>query len=167
MALSRHVSRTLHDEHVATLALIERLETLLGRHGPSRPPEAAAPEIARLLRDFIQIMDGEIGVHFAFEEELVFPLLAAHGDEEMAALLVEEHETILPLVRRLVALAKSARESGFAGNAWKEFHGLAADLAGRLASHVQKEEMGLLPILDDVLDDEADGRLALELATRR
>lgn len=167
MTLSRHVCRSLHDEHVATLALIERLETLLGHAGPSGPPEATAPDVARLLRDFIQIMDNEIGVHFTFEEELVFPLFAARGDLAIGDLLVEEHETILPLIRRLVALAKGARASGFTFEAWKEFHGLAAELCTRLTSHVQKEEMGLLPMLDDLLDEEADGQLALELAARR
>jgi len=167
MELSRHVCRTLHDEHVATTAILTRLETLLGHHGQSLPPAIATPEVARLLRDFIPLMDGEIGVHFAFEEELVFPLLAEHGDVEMGALLVEEHAAILPLVQRLVALAKGAKDSGFTGEAWKEFHTRAAELIERLSSHVLKEEMGLLPMLDDLLDDETDGRLALELAARR
>ncbi len=98
MELSRYVPRALHDEHVATLAIIERLETLLGRHGPMCPPDATVPEVARLMRDFIHVMDGEIGVHFTFEEELVFPLLAAHGDEKMAG--ERRHESLrCPVLR--------------------------------------------------------------------
>jgi iron-sulfur cluster repair protein YtfE (RIC family) len=167
MELSRHVCRSLHDDHVATLAILARLDTLLGHHGPSLAPTVAAPEVAPLLRDFLRVMDGEIGVHFSFEEEQVFPLLAAHGDAEMGTLLIEEHAAILPLVKRLVALGKGARDRGFTGEAWKEFHFRAAELSELLGSHVQKEEMALLPLLDDLLDDEADGRLALDLAARR
>ncbi len=38
MEPQRHVSRALHDDHMATRALLERLERLIGRHHPSQPP---------------------------------------------------------------------------------------------------------------------------------
>lgn len=167
MDFQRHVSRALHQDHVTTMALLERLETLLGRHSPSRPPRPADAETARLMKDLIAALDTEIGPHFAFEEESVFPLLAEAGDGEMAAYLLEEHQAILPLARHLADLAKGAREAGFAAEAWTQFHAAGAALVERLASHVQKEEMGLLPALDDLLDEEADGRLAVDFAARR
>ena len=80
MDFRRHVSRALHEDHVATIAVLERLETLLGRHRPSRPPPHADADAARLLKELIAALDTEIGPHFAFEEASVFPLLAEAGD---------------------------------------------------------------------------------------
>jgi len=167
MDLRRHVSRALHEDHAAAIALLARLEALIGGHRPNQPPPAGDAAAARLLKDLIAAVDTEIVPHFAFEEESVFPLLAEAGDGEMQTHLVEEHLTILPLARRLAELAKGARSVGIAAEAWAQFHAVAAELIERLAAHVQKEEMGLLPVLDDLLDEEADGRLAVEFAARR
>jgi iron-sulfur cluster repair protein YtfE (RIC family) len=167
MDFRRHVSRALHQDHVATIAVLERLEALLGRHRPTQPPSSSDAEAARLMKELIAAVDTEIGPHFAFEEESVFPLLAEAGDREMGAYLVEEHQAILPFARKLVDLAKNGHRAGFAVDAWAQFHATGAELIERLVSHVQKEEMGLLPALDDLLDEESDGRLALEFAARR
>ncbi len=167
MEMQRHVCRSLHDDHVATLALLGRLEALLGRHARTSAPAAGDPAVARLLKDLITAVETEIGVHFAFEEEFAFPLLAAANDREMVELLLSEHGAILPLARRLVALAKHARDAGFTAESWSEFHATGAELIERLVSHVDKEEMGFLPALDEALDESADGQLALELAARR
>ncbi len=167
MELQRHVCRSLHDDHVATLALLGRLEALLGRHARTSAPASGDPEAARLLKDLITAVETEIGVHFAFEEDATFPLLAASGGGEMIELLTGEHGEILPLAHRLVALAKRAREAGFSAESWSEFHGAGAELITRLVSHIEKEEMGFLPALDEALDEDTDGRLALELAARR
>ncbi len=167
MHFRRHVSRALHEDHVTTTAVLDRLEMLLGRHPPGRPPPQADADAARLLKDLIAALDSEIGPHFAFEEACIFPLLAEAGDGEMAAYLLEEHQAILPLARRLAEIAKSARGAGFAAGPWTQFHATGAELVERLASHVQKEEMGLLPALDDLLDEETDGRLAVAFAASR
>jgi hemerythrin-like domain-containing protein len=167
MEMQRHVCRSLHDDHVATLALLGRLEALLGRHSRTSAPKAGDPEVARLLKDLITAVETEIGVHFAFEEESAFPLLAAANDREMVELLTGEHGLILPLARRLTAIAKRAREAGFTAESWSEFHATGAELIARLVSHVDKEEMGFLPALDEALDQDTDGKLALELAARR
>jgi iron-sulfur cluster repair protein YtfE (RIC family) len=167
MDLRRHVCRALHEDHTATISLLARLETLIGSHRPNQPPPTGDSATVRLLKDLIAAVDTEIAPHFAFEEESVFPLLAEAGDGEMQTHLVEEHRTILPLARRLAEIAKGARSAGIAAEAWAQFHATAAELIERLASHVQKEEMGLLPALDGLLDEETDGRLAVEFAARR
>ena len=41
---------------------------------------------------------------------------------------------------------------------------LGLELAERLVSHVQKEEMSMLPALDDLLDEEVDHELATAYA---
>jgi DUF438 domain-containing protein len=167
MELQRHVCRTLHDDHAATIALLERVEALLGRHNDRRPPDAGDATVSRLMKDVIFTVETEVGSHFAFEEEFVFPILASAGDREMTELLAAEHGSILPLAHRLVELAKTGRHAAFTAEAWSEFHGTGAELIERLISHIQKEEMGLLPALDDLLDESADAALGLEMAARR
>ncbi len=167
MEFRRHVCRALHHDHAASLAILSRLETLLGGNGARRPPDAASPDTARLLKDLVRAVDFELGPHFAFEEEAVFPLLAAAGDREIGEFLVAEHRVILPLAERLGELAKLARDAGFAADRWAEFREVGATLAEQLAAHIQKEDMGLLPALDDALDEETDGGLAIDLAARR
>jgi iron-sulfur cluster repair protein YtfE (RIC family) len=167
MDLRRHVSRALHEDHVATLALLDRLEALLGRQRKDQPPPHTKADDAHFLKELIRAIDTEIGPHFAFEEDSVFPLLAAAGDQEMGAFLIDEHRAILPLARRLAELAKGARDAGFGAEAWAEFHTTGGALVELLVSHIHKEDMGLLPALDDLLDEEADGLLATEYAGRR
>ena len=167
MEMRRHVCRALHDEHAATLGILERLEMLLGRHGSRRPPDLASPALAALLKDLVFALDSEIGPHFAFEESHVFPILSEAGDQEMCEVLLAEHGEILPLAQRLAELARHFRARGLTEELWAEFHALGAELVERLAAHIQKEEMGLLPALDDLLEEETDDRLALQFAERR
>ncbi len=167
MEMRRHISRALHEDHLATIAILDGLEALLGRHGRSQPPQHPNADNAQLLQRLIRAVEVEIGPHFAFEEDSVFPLLAEVGRQEMGAFLIDEHHAILLLARRLLDIAKSARDIGFAVEDWTKFHDVGGELIERLLSHIQKEEMGLLPALDDLLDEEADGRLAIEFAARR
>jgi len=74
---------------------------------------------------------------------------------------------ILPLARRLAELARRFREGGLSEELWAEFHALGAELDERLVAHIQKEDMGLLPALDDLLEEETDDRLALQYAELR
>jgi len=165
--METHVARALHDEHQATLALLARLEALLGQHGPAVVPDAAVAPVATLLRALARAVALEIGPHFAFEEIHLFPLLADSGAAEMVALLSAEHAAIMPHTQRLAELARQGQLAGFDAVSWAAFHAAGAALAGSLAAHVEKEEMGLLPALDALLDAETDGRLALELAALR
>jgi hemerythrin-like domain-containing protein len=165
--METHVARALHDEHQATRALLARLEALLGQHGPAAVPDAAAAPVATLLRDLARAVALEIGPHFAFEEIHLFSLLADAGAAEMVALLSAEHTAMTPYTQRLAELARQGQRAGFDAVSWAAFHAAGAALAGSLAAHVEKEEMGLLPALDALLDVETDGRLALELVALR
>jgi hemerythrin-like domain-containing protein len=153
MEFNRHISRRLHEEHEATLALWGRLEQTLAVRG-SRSPTA---EDLRLLRDCAAQIADEVTRHFAFEEADLFPLLAASGEGDIAELLAEEHATIRAAARRFGELA---HPGGDPAGHWPELRTLALELAERLVSHVQKEEMSLLPSLEDLLDEETDRELA-------
>ncbi len=153
MDFNRHISRRLHEEHEATLALWGRLEQTLAMRGTQPPTD----EDLRLVRDCAAQIADEVTRHFAFEEKGLFPLLAASGEGDIAELLAEEHATIRDAARRFAELARPAAD---ARAAWPELRALALELAERLVSHVQKEEMSLLPSLEDMLDEETDQALA-------
>jgi len=142
MEFNRHISRRLHEEHLATLALWGRLEAALaaGRHD------------AALLRSAAASLERELDRHFRFEEAELFPRLAEAGEADIGELLREEHDTIRAAGMRFIALTKEDPSS-------KEVRTLGLELAERLVSHVQKEEMALLPALDDFIDEETDHEL--------
>jgi iron-sulfur cluster repair protein YtfE (RIC family) len=148
MEYHRHISRRLHEEHEATLALWGRVESSLraGRHEPALIAQAAAA------------LAHELGSHFDFEERSLFPLLAAGGEDDIAGLLREEHDAIRAAGRRFMALAKDQSSD-------PELKVAGLELAERLFAHVQKEEMSLLPLLDDLIDEAADGELTAEYLT--
>jgi hemerythrin-like domain-containing protein len=145
--LTRQVSRRLHEDHVASIALWTRVEASLaaGRIDPALMRTAAAS------------LADEIERHFSFEETELFPRLAAAGERDIAELLLEEHSTIRLAAARFSDLV---RENVFEN----ETRALGLELAERLVSHVQKEEMSMLPALDDLLDEEADGVLVMQMA---
>jgi iron-sulfur cluster repair protein YtfE (RIC family) len=143
MELHRHISRRLHEEHEATLVLWSRVEASLAANRPD----------ASLLKTAAAALAEELDRHFAFEEAELFPRLAAAGEADIGLLLADEHATIREIGREFMALVKSEP-----GNPRLRVLGL--ELAERLVSHVQKEEMSLLPSLDDLLDEDADQELS-------
>jgi iron-sulfur cluster repair protein YtfE (RIC family) len=167
MNFGRRVPNLLHDEHIATMSALEKLEGLLGRHRLKQPPPAGNADVAAVLGQVAAALSAEMTTHFAFEEEALFPVLAARGEADIGELLAEEHAAILPLGQQVAAMATRGRREGFSPATWAEFHQLSAELVERLVSHVQKEELSLLAMLDDVLEDEDDQRLAEEFAMRR
>ncbi len=148
MTHARAISRQLHEEHAATLALWGRVEQSL----------AAGKHDAALMREAATALAGEIERHFEFEETQLFPRLAAAGEGDIAALLVEEHAAIREAGARFMALANAETPP-------PEIRTLAFELAERLVTPVQKEEMALLPALDDLLDEDADRELQLAYAS--
>jgi DUF438 domain-containing protein len=142
MEFTRHISRRLHEEHQATLALWGRLEASLA---------AGRPDPA-LMRSAAASLAEEIDRHFVFEEEELFPRLAAAGEGDIAGLLAEEHAAIRTAAKDFIALAR-------ADLADPRLKPRGLELAERLVAHVQKEEMSMLPALEDLLDERADDEL--------
>lgn len=155
---ANRISQTLHDEHGATVALMERLEQLIARHRRG-PPAVDDRAVAQLLTDLSTGVEAEVQRHFAFEEERLFTYLAAVGDEAIGAHLTDEHAAMRPLGIRVAKLARDAAARGFDAASWDEFRRFAQELCERMLAHVQKEEMALLPLLEESMDAETEARL--------
>jgi hemerythrin-like domain-containing protein len=161
---SNRVSQVLHDEHRATVALMERLEQLVSRHRRGTPPDANDRGTAQLLMDLSTGVQSEVERHFNFEETRLFPFLDAIGDEAIGAHLTDEHSAMRPLGLRVATLAREAASEGFDQARWDEFRRLGEELWERMLAHVQKEEMALLPLLEENMDSETEMRLFEEYA---
>ena len=154
MFYSRQTSMRLHEEHLATVRLWGRLEQSIA----ARVPEI---ELTVLLQNCCAALADEVTRHFEFEERELFTRLAQAGDGDIAQLLAEEHETIRSAARALRELLALPQPDAAAR---QQLRALALELAERLVAHVQKEEMALLPALEDLLDEETDRELALAYA---
>lgn len=161
MQFTLRTTAALHDEHVATLALLNNLESILLSHGPKNPPDPTNTSASRLFSDMTTAIEGEIERHFAFEEDSIFPRLAEMGDGDICSLLQEEHEHILPTAKELAIMIRAARTDGFEPAEWARFRQMGLEFLELLITHIQKEEMGLLPVLEDILDSDADAALAI------
>jgi hemerythrin-like domain-containing protein len=159
MTFSNRICQTLHDEHSATVALMERIEHLLGRYPRGNRPDANDRAVAQLPTEISSAVEADIERHFAFEESEVFPYLDAIGNSAIGAHLTEEHTAMRPLGLRLAALSRAATAAGFDGAGWDEFRKIGQELCERLLAHVQKEEMALLPLLEDTMDAETEVKL--------
>lgn len=159
MDFSSRISQLLHDEHCATVALMERLEQLIARHKPANPPDIGDRGVTQLLLDLCSNMEAEVERHFAFEEAHVFSYLNTMGDEAISAHLTDEHAAIRPLGTRIAVMGREAAARGFDAASWEEFRRVGQELSERMLAHVQKEEMALLPLLEEGLDAETEARL--------
>ncbi len=159
---SNRISQRLHEEHRATIALVERIENLLARQRQSGVPDVNDRGTAQLLADLSAGLEIEVLRHFAFEEDKIFAYLEAAGEAAIGEHLTSEHQAMRPIGVRLAALARTAGAQGFDAAGWDEFRRLGSDLCERLRAHVDKEDMALLPLLDETMDTETEARLFQE-----
>lgn len=159
MDFFRRTAQILHEDHLQTIALIEALEDMLGRAGRT-VPDTSDPRVRTTLEKAVAEIGREVSDHFAFEEDELFTRLAEAGDADIGNHLREEHAAILPLGESVASAAAVALREGFDAARWQEFRSGAAELVERMMAHIQKEEMALLPMVEDLLDPETDMRLS-------
>jgi hemerythrin-like domain-containing protein len=152
MSYRRQTPQILDDEHRASLALYGRLEQAIASRDRDAVDRLGAA-LARHLQD-------EVIRHFGFEERELFPLLAQAGEGDIAELLAEEHAAVREIAAVLLPLAQAGPASLDAAS-YETFRRHALELCERQIAHIQKESMALLPMLDDLLDDDTDRTLSL------
>lgn len=163
MERQRQVGRLLEDEHRANLELLGRLEQRLARL--PRGAVHADSELVTMLGHLVRHLHHDTGRHFDFEEDELFSRLAEAGDGDIAGLLREEHEAIRELSSELLPLAEAAARGTLDAEGWQALKRSALEMVERQVAHIQKEGMALLPLLDELLDEETDQRLALAYAS--
>ena len=162
MERSRQVSRLLDEEHTASLDLLCQVEQRLGRLSSSSVP--TDPELGALIARFVHYLSRDVARHFEFEEGELFPRLEDSGDGDIVLLLREEHDAMRELASELVPQAESAMHGTLDAEGLRRLRSAALEMVERQVAHIQKEAMALLPMLDDLLDEETDQQLALSYA---
>ena len=162
MDFARQVSHALDTEHRSNLELLGRIEQALVHAPRAGPP--ASPEFMRLAGAFVRLIEQDIGRHFDFEEQELFPRMADAGEADIAALLREEHDSIREVAAEVLPLARAAAAGALDRAGFDALRRGALELVDRQVAHIQKETMALLPLLDDLLDDEQDRTLAFAYA---
>ncbi len=153
------IGALLHEEHLQTIGALQRLEEFLAKQGSKRQPDAAQPEVRKLLEAMLALA-AEVDRHYGFEEEHLFTLLSNAGEVGMVGLLTDEHAVIKPLAGELAGQARTALQTGFSAETWRVFHGQGMELCEREIFHIQKEEMGLLAAISMLVEPDEDARLA-------
>jgi hemerythrin-like domain-containing protein len=163
MNSNRQTSRALHEEHRANLELLGRIEQAFGR--APRRAAGADPELLRLVAALGRQITHDVERHFEFEERELFTRMADSGEGDIAALLTEEHEAIRDVAAELAPLVAAAAQGTLDEAGWQALARGALELTERQVAHIQKEEMALLPLLEDLLDDDTDRQLAMDYTT--
>lgn len=159
MSFSRRTAQLLHEDHQATVAVVEALDALIARSRKT-PPDTSDAGVRKALASSTGAIEEEVSNHFTFEEEELFTRLEEMGDVGIGMVLRGEHAALLPLGKQVAEMAREALENGFTDASWAAFRDAAGELIERMFSHIQKEEMALLPMLEDILDEETDMDLA-------
>jgi hemerythrin-like domain-containing protein len=162
MNLERQTTRRLHEEHVAAVDLLGRFEQTLANYRD--PPNIADDQWRGIARDMGSGMAGEIERHFDFEEQALFPRLEANGEGTIVQLLSDEHSVIRQVATELGGLLQASLTEQFEGAEWRTLKMLGFEYVERMISHVQKEEMALLPALENILGEDDDAELVLDYA---
>jgi len=160
----RQVCRILHEEHEAVLALLGRVEQVFAHAAAAWPPQRVEADLARLLGDLKHGLSHEVTRHFALEEEQLFPLLRKAGEGDLVELLLEEHAAVRDVAVALLPLLPRALAGELSPPQWDALRRHALELAERLGAHARKEELSLVPILDETLDEDRDREIALHYA---
>ncbi len=163
MQFQRRTVQLLHEDHRATIEVIEGLDKLIAR-ARKKKPDTNDPMVAKSLKDAMSSIEDEVSNHFAFEEDELFTRLEKMGDVGIGQHLRDEHQVLLPLGKTVSRQAREALEGGFTDQSWTEFRNTASELIERMFAHIQKEEMALLPALEDLLDIETDMELSTSYA---
>jgi hemerythrin-like domain-containing protein len=158
MNFQNRVCQKLHEEHAAVIDLMERLVRTVIRDGDA-VPDAKDPTLAKLMNDLAVELPGEVERHFAFEEAELFSYLAEAGNQGIGAHLTYEHGIIRPIAADLVRLVGDVRAQGFDAARWAEFRRLGRDLHDSLVPHARKEDMAMLPMLDNLMDADKETQL--------
>ena len=159
----RQVSQALDTEHRSSLDLLGRVEQSFAP--AARAGIGTDPGFARLAAAFVRLIEHDIGRHFDFEEAELFPRMRDSGEGDIAQLLQDEHDTMREVAAEILPLAQDAAAGRLASADIDRLQRLALEMVERQVSHIQKETMALLPLLDDLLDEDTDRELSMTYAS--
>ena len=163
MSAAQQVSHLLDTEHRSSLVLLGRAEAAFARL--PRKGGARDADFIKLAAGFARLIEQDITRHFDFEERELFPRMAQAGEGDIVEMLKEEHDAIRAVAAEILPLVHAAAAANLDDTGFDALKRGALEMVERQVAHIQKETMALLPLLDDLLDDDADRELAFAYAS--
>ena len=111
MSFSRRTAQLLHEDHQATVAVIESLDQMIAK-ARKKAPDTSDPAVQKTLRSAGTAIEEEVSQHFAFEENELFTRLEEMGDVGIGEHLRSEHRALLPVGQSLADLSRTALTDG-------------------------------------------------------
>ena len=152
--------RLINEDHDRTAAILNRLEAHLeqaeARGIPALDGSAPDGEVRALVADLNGELETELSTHFDFEEQVLFPLIADSGGHEMVQHLLNEHEAMRPIGRRLQRYCALALRDGFDEDSYGAFVHFGWDILERLERHLQIEETSFLLAVEALMLNNPD-----------
>jgi iron-sulfur cluster repair protein YtfE (RIC family) len=155
MTRASGIAGRLHAAHQNTLTVLGDLQELIENHR-HRPPELAQPQHRLLIDALLSMIDLDLLKHYRFEEQVLFPHLAAAGLSPVFDMLLLEHDSVRTIAAELREVTLAALAEGFSADSWTAFCRLIEDLAFSVTFHIQKEEAGVIRQLPLLLRLEED-----------
>jgi hemerythrin-like domain-containing protein len=149
------IADCLSREHKEVAQLLGRFSSFLRLHNVANQPDWTAFETKSLMRKIENVLNDEIQQHFDFEENSIFPLLENERMTDLLSILIAEHRLLRRFfveLRPLIALVASGSEP-LPQRDWGTLLRQGTALAAELISHIEKEEAGLIPAIEETIDE--------------
>jgi hemerythrin-like domain-containing protein len=130
------LGRALHEEHFRILVWMCDLQNRVTGEAGKRCPNLDSDQDKDELHDLIGFLD-QVMAHHAFEEDVVFPLLRAQSNTELANLLSDEHAAIEPTAHLLRTLTLAILRHGPGHGRWPKFRKVAQKLFAEMIDHLE------------------------------
>lgn len=141
-SLSTHyqVTESLLKEHRQMEVLLEQLGTALELL--KAQPLSSLPQ----LRSVMETIEQEINIHFACEEQALFPAVAPYHS---MVLMEVEHEELIALRDRLLELMRQEPQP----QRQEEIQALGPQFISEMLDHIGREDAGIFPTCEQSLND--------------
>lgn len=130
------VCLSLLEEHRQMEALLEKLDGLL----------AGLPETLAETREMVERIAGEMDLHFACEEEVLFPEVSPYHPMD---LMEAEHVELMALRDRILAFSRQPGPPD--AEAVAGLRAAASQLVQELLDHIGREDAGIFPACERCL----------------
>lgn len=154
-----HLLRSLLEEHVTILVLVDRLEQISDALAGGGFRAGTEERLVDLLCLVHYLNRAES--HDEREEKVLFPALALRGVDAEPADVLKEHRKVAELKERLRGLVTPSMNEPWRPDL-EQVAAVARDLCAAIRRHVEFEEDVLFPLaLEAISDDETWAELAL------
>ena len=149
------INRCLSREHKELSHLLQSFRNFLYLHGIGQQPDWSSTHASKLLNDLRTTFGSALPRHFAIEEDELFPLLEGAGLWQLVEILQEDHRLIKKLIGTVKPLLDKAQKNGrLTEQEWQRMWREGDALVTELSDHAEREEIGLMPELEEILEDE-------------